>query len=254
VHARTGRVIAEQTETFDDVVVDGATRSGIALSAGATAPASTWRVTAGSTGAGGRGQLALANFADADARVDVQTVIAGGQKIPPQTVRVPAQGVVVVDVTTRVPIDRDYAVEATTRPERGRLVPVVAQLLGTWAPESTSTGLASTIGSTTTATRWVVPRLDVDADSTVTVFNPGPEPITAALLPAADVDRATGPTSEPELAVAPGTAKSIRAARVGTRAVPIVVTANHPVVVGLTVLGTAGAGVSTGIPDFTHGG
>jgi hypothetical protein len=254
VHARTGRVVAEQTETFDDVVVDGATRSGIALSAGATAPASTWRVAAGSTAAGGKGQLALANFTDTDARVDVQTVIAGGQELTAQTVRVPAQGVIVVGVTTRVPPDADYAVVATARPDHGRLVPVVAQLLATWAPESASSGLASTIGSTVTATRWVVPRLDVDAESTVTVFNPGPEPITAALLPAAQVDRTTGPTSEPELAVAPGAAKTIRATRVGTHAVPIVVTANHPVVVGLTVLGTAGAGVSTGIPDFTHGG
>ena len=49
VHARSGRVVAEQTQTFTDVVIDGATRSGIALSAGATAPASTWWIPAGST-------------------------------------------------------------------------------------------------------------------------------------------------------------------------------------------------------------
>jgi NAD-dependent SIR2 family protein deacetylase len=33
-----------------------------------------------------------------------------------------------------------------------------------------------------------------------------------------------------------------------------VITANHPIVVGLTVLGDAGASVSEGIPDFGHRG
>jgi hypothetical protein len=254
VHARTGRVVAEQTQTFDDVVVDGASRSGIALSAGATAPSTTARVAAGSTTAGGKGQLAVANYSDTDARVDVKTVIVGGGDLPAQTVRVPSQGVVDVDVSTRVPLGSDYAVVVTSRALNGSRVPVVSELLGTWAPASASTGLASTVATDLTATRWVVPRLDVDADSTITVFNPGPDPVTASFLPADQVDRAVGPTSEPELAIGPGQAKTIDATRVGKRAVPVVVTSNHPVVVGLTVLGAAGAALSGGIPDFTHGG
>lgn len=252
VHARTGRVVAEQTETFDDVVVDGTTRDGIALSAGATAPAATWRVAAGSTRDGGHGQLALANFSGTDARVDVTTVVVGGEKLEPETVRVPAQDVVLVDATRRVPLGSDYALVATSRPVDGRAVPVVAGLVSTWAPDSTSTGVAATTGSTLGATRWVVLRPGVDAATTITVFNPGPDPVTAALLPAGQVDRATGPVSEPELAIAPGQAKAIDAARVGSTAV--VVTTAHPVVVGLTVLGAAGAAIGTGIPDFTRGG
>ena len=43
VHARTGRVVAEQTQIFDDVVVDGASLNGIALSLGTTAPATVCR-------------------------------------------------------------------------------------------------------------------------------------------------------------------------------------------------------------------
>jgi Family of unknown function (DUF5719) len=254
VHARTGRVVAEQTQTFDDVTVEGTTRSGIALSEGATAPASTWRVAAGATDDGGKGEVALANFSDTDARVDVKPVVVGGPRIPAQTVRVPAQGVTVVEVTSRVPLDRNYAVVATTRADDGRRVPVVAELLATWPPASTSTGLAGTVGTAITATRWVVPRLDLDAESTITVFNPGPDPVTAELLPADQIDRAVGPTSEPELAVAPGQAKSIPATRVSGHRGAIVVTTDHPVLVGLTVLGRAGAAVSTGIPDFTHGG
>jgi hypothetical protein len=33
-----------------------------------------------------------------------------------------------------------------------------------------------------------------------------------------------------------------------------VVTANHPIVVGLTVLGNAGASLSAAIPDLSYGG
>ncbi len=250
VHARSGRIVAEQTQVFDNVTVDGEQRDGIALSAGATSPDTIWRVAAGSTRNGGHATLALANFSDQDAIVDVKVVMVNGQKLPAQTVRVQSEGVGTVDVTMRVPLDNDFAVVATARTVDGRRVPVVAELLASWAPASSTTGLAGTLGSTLTATRWVVPEPDLDASQFVTVFNPGTEPVTAALLPAALVDRATGATSEPEVAIPPGEAKTIRLALLGERPVPAVVTADHPVVVGLTVLGDAGAAIAAGVPDL----
>jgi hypothetical protein len=98
----------------------------------------------------------------------------------------------------------------------------------------------------------VVPVPDVDAAVTVTVFNPGPDPVTAEMLAAGDVDRRVGPTSEPELAIAPGAAKTVRLVGLGSRPIATVVTANHPVVVGYTVLGNAGAAMSAALPDLTH--
>jgi hypothetical protein len=252
VHARTGRVVAEQTQVFNDVVVDGASRNGIALSEGTTAPATVWRIPAGSTRNGGRVQLSLVNFSGDDASVAVKAVVIGGAGAPAQTGRGPSQGVEVVDVTTRVPLDSDIAVIATARAVNGRRVPIVAELLATWAPASSTTGLAGTLGSTVTATRWVVPVPDVDADVTVTVFNPGPDPMTAEVLAAGDVDRRVGPTSEPELAIAPGKAKTVRLVGLGSRPIASVITANHAVVVGYTVLGNAGAAMSAALPDLTH--
>jgi hypothetical protein len=254
VHARTGRVVAEQTQTFDNVDIDGSTRDGIALSAGATAPATRWQVPAGSTRNGGRVQLALANFSSDEASVSVKTAVVGTEGLPAQTVRVPSQGVEVVDVTSRVPVDSDVAVTATARTVGGRLVPVVAEMLASWSPASSTAGVAGTMGTTVTATRWVVPVPDVDAQGTITVFNPGPDPVTAEILAARDVDRRVGPTSEPELAIAPGQAKTVRVVTVGSRPVPTVVTAGHPVVVGLTLLGNAGAAIATAVPDLNHGG
>ena len=251
VHARAGRVVVEQTQTFDNTSVDGITRSGIALSGGATSPANVWRIPAGSTRDGGRAQLALANFSGDDARVAVTTTFAGGAGLPAQEVRVPSLGVVWVDVTARVPLDTDIAVTATSQAVDGRRVPVVGEMLATWPAASSSTGVGTTVGTDLTATRWVVPVPDVDAATIVTVFNPGPEPVTAAVLAAADVDRRVGPSSEPELAIGAGAAKSLRLPA-GTTLVPRVVTANHPVVVGLTVLGSVGAAVSTALPDLGH--
>ncbi len=252
VHARTGRVVAEQTQIFDDVVIDATARSGIALSAGATAPSTVWRIPAGTTRNDGRVQLALANLSSHDASIAVKAVVVGGADAPAQTVRVPSQGVILVDVNTRVPLDSDVAVIATARAVDGRRVPIVAELLETWPPASSTTGLASTLGSTITADRWVVPVPDVDGDVTVTVFNPGPDPVTAEVLPAADIDRRVGPTSEPELAIAPGKAKTVRLTRPGSRPIATVITANHPVVVGFTVLGNAGAAIGGAVPDLTH--
>ena len=72
------------------------------------------------------------------------------------------------------------------------------------------------------------------------------------MLPASEVDRRTGATSEPELAIAPGQAKTVRLALLGSRPLPAVITTNHPVVVGLTVLGDAGAALSAAIPDLGY--
>jgi hypothetical protein len=251
VHARTGRIVAEQTQTFDDVAVDGVARDGIALSAGATAPATVWRIPAGSTRDAGRVQLALANFSRENARVDVKAIVADGQDVPAQTLRVGGQDVVLVDVTTRVPLDRELAVTVTARAVDGRRVPVVAEILATWPSTSASAGLGGTVGSTLQATRWVVPVPDVDAPTTITIFNPGPHPVTAAVLAADLVDRRVGATSEPERAIAPGEAKTVQLA--AGRAAPMVVTADHPVVVGATVLGDAGAAVTEALPDLAHG-
>jgi hypothetical protein len=255
VHARSGRVVAEQTQVFDNVTVASEQRNGIALSAGATSVDTVWRVAAGSTKNGGNATLSLANFTDTEARVDVTSVVVGGQKLPSQTVRVPSQGVLAVDVTARVPLDSQFAVVASVREVEGRRIPVVAELVANWSSASSSTGLAATVGSTVTARRWVVPQPDADADAVLTVFNPGSAPVTATLLPADLVDRRVGATSEPELAIPAGAAKTFRLSQLSSRRVAAVVTGNQPIVVGLTVLGdAAGAAISAGIPDLTYAG
>ncbi len=255
VHARVGRVVAEQSQIFDGTVPDqGPTREGIAVSLGAQSPAGTWWFADGTTDNGGTASLSLANFGDHDARVQVHVVLASDQTLDPQSITVPARGVIAMEPTTRVPIGTDYAITVTTQPIDGVRSPIVAEVLASWAPSSSTTGVASTLGSSVAARRWVVPQPDVDADAFLTVFDPGPDPVTAALLPASSIDRRVGPTSEPELAVGPGQAK-IQQVTLGRGTDSAwVITAAHPVVVGLTLLGADGASLSSAIPDPSYGG
>lgn len=255
IHARVGRIVAEHTQIFDGTVPDtGPTRRGIAVSLGATAPVASWRIPSGTTRNGGAASLALANFGASEAKVEVHVVLVSDQKLAPQSVTIPARSVAAVDVTTRVPLGTDYAITATAVDAAGHPAPVVAEVLTSWAPSSATPGVASTLGSTVAARRWVVPEPDVDADGFVTVYNPGPDPVTATLLPSDFVDRRVGPKSEPELAIAPGRAQVVKLALLGSTPLPAVVTANHPIVVGLTLLGPAGASLSAGIPDLTYRG
>ncbi|MDQ1432918.1 MAG: hypothetical protein QOF40_3520 [Actinomycetota bacterium] len=256
VHARVGRVVTERTQIFDGTVpAAGPTREGIAVSLGAPAPTEEWRIPAGTTANGGTASVALANFTGTDASVQVHVVLVGNLTLSPQTVAVPSHGVAALDVTARVPLDTPYSLVVTSRAVNGRPVPVVAELLASWAPSSTTTGVATALGTTVTARRWVIPQPDVDAEAFLTVMNPGGQPVTAALLPAASVDRRTGPTSEPELAIPPGRAKVLDVVLVARDpGGAFVVTANHPIVVGLTVLGNAGASLSPAIPDLSYGG
>jgi len=256
VHARVGRIVAEHTQIFDGKVPSsGPTLKGIAVSLGAQSPEAVWRIAGGTTENSGIASLAVANFGATEARVAVHVVLVAGQKLAPQSVTVPAGGVIALDLTTRVPLNTDYAVTATARDANGRPVPIVAEMLASWSPTSSTPGVASTLGSTVAARRWVIPQPDVDADGFLTLLDPGADPVTAELLPAAFVDRPTGASSEPEVAVGPGTAEVLQITNIGHRlGGALVITANHPIVVGLTMLGPAGASVSAAIPDLSYAG
>ncbi len=142
VHARVGRLVAERTQIFDGTVpAAGPTRQGIAVSLGARAPAPVWRIPGGTTEHGGVASLSLANFSLTDASVEVHVVLVGDQSLAPQTVSVPSDGVTTVDVTARVPLGSDFAVTATVRTLDGHRVPVVAEMLASWAPASSTTGV-----------------------------------------------------------------------------------------------------------------
>lgn len=255
VHLRAGRIVAERDQIFDGTPPDtGPTRQGIAVSLGATSPAREWTIPAGTSANGDTSTVAVANFSAIDTEAEVAVLLPDGQTASPQSVKVASNQVVQVDFTNRVPVDSPYSVVVRSRSAEGTTEPVVAESLSWWPASSSSTGVASTLGPVRAAKRWVVLLPDVDADALVTVANVGTKPVTAGLLPADQIDRAVGPTSQPERAVAPNSIAGFRVLDLRTNRGARVITADHPVYVGLTVLGAAGASTSAAFPDYEYTG
>jgi hypothetical protein len=255
VHLRAGRVVAERDQTFDGTAPDtGPTRQGIAASLGTTSPARQWVIPAGSSQNGGTSTVAVANFSSLDTEAELAVLLPDGTTANPQSVKIPSRQVVDVDFTNRVPVDSPYSVVVRARNAEGDTAPVVAESLSWWPASSSTTGVASTLGPQQAAKRWVVVLPDVDADALLSVADVGTGPVTASLLPADQVDRGVGPSSEPELSVAPNSMAAFTVRDLRTHRGVLVVTADHPVYVGLTVLGAAGASTSAAFPDYEYTG
>ena len=250
VHARAGRVVAERTQLFDGTVSDNVpVRKGIALTLGAVAPQRAWELAFGDSENGADQSVAIANFGDRPTSVEVAVRLDDDQSVVPKRVNVDAQSVVTVDTTALAPIGSSYTVSVNARDVEGHSAPVVAEALASWPPTSGRASVGASLGTTRTARRWVIalPDLGAGTNAFVTVVNPGTAPVTAALV-ALRAGDTRGPTSEPELAVPPAEFGTFDATAVTGRV--LVVNANHPVVVALTIVGDAGASVSPAVPDL----
>jgi hypothetical protein len=250
VHARSGRVIAERTLLFDGSVSDGVpVRKGIAVSLGAVSPERTWEFPYGDPTDGAAQPVAIANFGDRATSVEVAVRLDSEQTVVPKRVSVEAQSVVTVDTAALAPAGSSYTVSVHARDAEGVSAPVVAEVLASWPPTVGVRSVATSLGITRTARRWVIalPFLGEGTTATVTVVNPGTAPVTAALVAFRTGDT-RGPSSEPELAIPAGEFGAFDATESTGRV--LVVNANRPVVVTLTIVGDAGASASPAVPDL----
>ena len=241
VIARTGRVVAEQSQRFDGTD----SRAGVAVSLGVTGGAPRWRLPSGNAEAGATQSVSIANFGRRATQVEVKVVGGGGAGGQPDPVEVPADGVVRVDLAKRVSAGSTYAVDV--RSAHG--APIVVEAFGAWATPSPVVGVATTLGSATTATRWAfaVGRLDIKGDAVLTAWNVGSRPITVQLY-AYTAGDPNSPTSAPAAAIAPGERATFSLAEHDIRPDQVlVVSANGPIVVGRQVTG-GGVSLAPGIP------
>jgi hypothetical protein len=244
VHARTGRVIAERSLRFDGTD----TRTGIAVSLGATGMADRWRVVSGDGQAGAAQSVSIANFALTPAKVDVGVKLVDAGVLAPQSVDVPARGVVRVDLADRVPSGSEYSVSVRVT----RNGPVVAESFGTWAAPAPIVGVASTVASVTTARRWAfaLGRVDEQSDGVISVLNTSNRPLTVQLYAYTRGDP-NSPTSAPAQAVPAGELAEFRISELGISPdMVFVVSADGPIVAARRLEGT-GVSLSPGVP-FTR--
>ncbi|MCJ7437149.1 MAG: DUF5719 family protein [Acidimicrobiia bacterium] len=241
VVARTGRVVAEQSQLFDGTD----TRKGIAVSLGVTSGAREWRLPSGNAESGATQSVSIANFSSRPTQVEVRVVGAGGGAGQPERVDLSADGVTRVDLGSSVSIGTEYALEVRAVSH----VPIVVEGFGAWAAPSPVTGVASTPGSATTARRWAfaVGRLDDEGDALISAWNVGIRPITVQLYAytAGDPD---SPTSAPAAAVPPGERVTFSLGEHSIRPDQVlVVGADGPIVVGRQMIG-GGVSLAPGIP------
>ncbi len=243
VTARRGRVVAEQSEVLDGT--DG--RQGLALSIGAPELARHWEFPNGTIVAGRTETLVVANPQDTPTTATVRTRLDGGA-LEPEIVNVPARTAVSVDLGRRVPPGIGFSVAVQSR------APVVAETLTALvAPvPANARGIATTVGETRAARRWVLAPSRVSATSIdlVAVLNNGRTPATFRLRVLRGGKESVPPDTRKVL-VAPGKRVVLD---LGRRQVPpdgvVVVDSTAPVIVERESSAIPGISVSSAIPDL----
>ena len=241
VHALVGRVIAERTLLFDGTDA----RRGLAVSMGVTGPANRWRVVTGDAQSGSAESLSIANFDITPTKVEVDVLLDGDAVLAPQSVDVPARGVVRVDLATLVPVGAGYAVDVRVT----RAAPVVVEAFGAWASPSPVTGVATTMGSVTPAKRWAlaIGRINDGDDALIAALNVSGRPITVQLYAYTGGD-ANSPKSAPAIALPPNERAVFRLSEHDIRPDQVlVIAADGPIIVGREILG-GGVSLSAAVP------
>jgi len=237
--ARTGRIVAEQTRTFDGS--DG--RVGLAVSLGSSDTRREWTVPFGEAGPGVTSTIAIANFGMAPAQVEVSVSLQGDGVLAPETVDVPSRSVIHVDPGARVPAGESYG--AVVRAQGPTPIVAEASLLNASGAESP--GAAEGVGAPATAPKWAFAGSPLRTSSRITVVNRSTRPVTVELRAYVAGDP-NSPHSAPAAVVQPGKQVQFDLDALGiTPDQVLVVGADGPIVAGREVYG-GGVSLATGVP------
>ncbi len=243
VSTRRGRVVAEQSLTLDGT--DG--RKGLALSLGSPQLARHWEFANASVVPGRTQVMVIANPSSVPTTARVRTRLDGGA-LEPETVSLPAATAVSVDLGRRVPPGVGFSVAVESRQ------PVVAEsLVAVQAPiASVQRGIATTIGATQWARRWVdaPARAASNSQDLVAVLNPSGQAVTFRVRVLAD-GKASVPRSAERVRLEPGKRAVLDLVKLGASpSATVVVEATAPVVVERASGAMPGITMAGAIPDL----
>ena len=158
VHARLGRLIAEQS-----ISTDGSNGpAGLTTMLGVAAPATTWRIPALDAQSGTAATLSIANFANVGTRTRLNFTLDQHATLPANRLTVPSMAVT-----------------------------------ETWAAPAAVAGMSATVGAAASARRWVFTtgRLDTADPAQVVAFNTTGRRLRVTLLTAGSAAAALHPVS-----------------------------------------------------------
>ncbi len=244
VRSRRGRVVAEQSQTLDGT--DG--RRGYGLSLGTPQLARHWEFASATVSAGRTETMVVANPATVPSTATIRTRLDGGV-LEPETVNLPAQTAVAVDLGRRVPPGAGFSVAVTSR------LPFVAEsFVSVQAPKpSVFKGIATMIGTSRFARRWVdVPARDGSSQDSIVVLNPGVGSLSFRLS-VTRAKKTTVPPSTARVTLAAGKRKVID---LGVLKVPsdafVTVESSGPVVVERESAAMPGITIAGAVPDLAR--
>lgn len=238
--ARTGRVVAEQTNLFE-----GGGRRGLSVLLGAMGTAATWTFSEGILAPGVREEIAVFNPSIEAVEASIEVHLDGDQVLEPEIISVPPRSVFLFDANKRVPESVGHFVVVRSS---GDQRVVAAQTIFSGAP-APNTGVTTMLGATEPALQWFFPegRSDSIRDEWIVIANPGKRPakLSIAVL-------AGGQLLIPEglgaLTIAPDGRGNFRLGDSLQRAeTPVVVTSDVPVFVTRGLYGR-GVSIASGIP------
>ncbi len=246
VTTRSGRLVVDRLQRFDPS--DG--RSGISLTLAAPAPAEVWTFPDGQYEEGLAERWHIYNPNDQDAVVILEVVPDTGEVPIPLERTVSARGQLIIDAAETAPVPPGVGHSSTIRSINE--VEVVAERELSGVAPSARRGWSSMLGSPLTDEGWLLPSgpgIGPVADR-LSVHNPGAGPVRFSL--AALVDGQAVPVEGlTDVELGPGQRQELALADLVDRSpVPMVVTADGPVVAERDLSPTADPGISPtlGIP------
>jgi hypothetical protein len=253
VHADVGRVVASQTLAF----TSASGQPGVATALGALAPSSSWWFADGRATPDSDQRVAITDIGVIDAQVVVQALIGSNGIVDPVQLTVPSGQVSWVQIggcarTAKdcLAVPKNTGYELTVQSEAR--VPVVAQTLSRFSDTGTALGATTSMGSTTPARQWVIPRTRPinPKSSSIAVLNTGvtPAKISVEVVHDGVIDR---PARLQDYVVPAGARVVLPSGLSGvTRPVDtaVVITSSVPVFAEWTIYAKRDATRSAGIP------
>ena len=260
VEAGSGRVVVDRIQTFDGT---NPALEGITLGLGAPVPAEVWAFPLGLSGEGTTEQIVVSNPTDEVAEVEVEVRLDDPETngVPePFEITVAPHRYSIVDLhepdleeteatPKRIPDGVGHAI--VVRSLNG--VPIAAEQVLTRTDRADNVGVGVTLGSPLAAPTWLLPGGGVGEERSeyISVFNPSTDrPATFSVDAYADGER-TPIEGLQDLEVAPGGHRTIRMNdHIDLEVLPLVVTADQPIVTERGLFRRLGRGISLsmGIP------
>jgi hypothetical protein len=227
--ASRGRVIAWRELYADPEQLP----SGLQASAGAVATSLEWYFPEGAIGPGVEEQIALLNPSGREAEVSIR--LSGMEKTIParrlMEIPVPRRSLVSVSLEEELQAPKDLTgVSATVTSING--VGIVAERT-VWYSTNEITGVASETGVRRPSTAWALPPAAIQPTTdSVTLMNPGAEPVTASIVFLRRDDEPITPADLDGIRLRAGSRIKIPVGEfTDGRSVPAIVTASGPIVV-----------------------